>query len=98
MSTANEISHTAPPQSDSGGVYEENIRFTFRARGITTKWRTLESGRRAGGSGRATKILKGQRERGGGEVASGDGTARGGEEGKVTLDRIKLGHVRLGLS
>lgn len=41
---------------------------------------------------------KGQRERGGGEVASGDGTARGREEGKVTLDRIKLGHVRLGLS
>lgn len=47
-----------------------NVRYTFRARGITTKWRTLEQrgGRRAGGketrgrdggNGRATEVLRG---------------------------------------
>jgi len=46
-----------------------NVRYTFRVRGITTKWRTLEQreGRRAGGkerkreggSGRATEVLRG---------------------------------------
>lgn len=51
-----------------------NVRYTFRARGITTKWRTLEQrgdrraggkeegregGREGGRSGRATEVLRG---------------------------------------
>lgn len=68
-----------------------NVRYTFRARGITTKWRTLEQrgGRRAGGKeeGRA-----GGRE-GGREGAEGrqrfQGATSVGREGRANGDDME---------
>lgn len=74
-----------------------NVRYTFRARGITTKWRTLEQrgGRRAGGketrgrdggNGRATEVLRGNERAWDGKGREGKGRETGerrrdGEEG-----------------
>jgi len=69
-----------------------NVRYTSRARGITTKWRTLEQqgGRRAGKEGgwegekerKGERGSKGQRARVEREGrATGEGEGRGTEEG-----------------
>lgn len=75
-----------------------NVRYTFRARGITTKWRTLEQrgGRRAGGketrgrdggNGRATEVLRGNERAWDGTEREGkrDGTGKRDRERKVRV-------------
>lgn len=65
-----EFSRTILPQVAAAATCKRNVRYMFRVRGITTKWRTLEQrgGKRAvgkeggwegGREGRATEILKG---------------------------------------
>lgn len=96
MLIASGILRTVFPLRAAATACERNVRYMFRARGITTKWRTLESGKREEGgnggrvrkrereNGRATGVLRGNAARGrGGEVVS-ERTGReegGGREG-----------------
>lgn len=78
-----EFSRAILPQV-AAAACKGNVRYTFRARGITTKWRTLEQrgGRRAGGKeeGRV-----GGRERKGDRGSKGQ-RARVGREGRANGD------------